>query len=175
MNVKRMLLIASAVSITFVQEQMLIFLPNIQFTVLLIIVFTTVFTFKESVIMILVYVLLDSLYMGAMSPFTMLPLLLGWLMIPVLYHTLLRRTDNEYVLAFFALAFGFMYGWVFIPFNMLQTGIHDPIPYLIADIPFEALMGGCGFLTVMYVYRPLKNVLNQLTNNVDLIPEKTTY
>lgn len=173
MSVKKMLFIAAAVSIIFVQEQMLMFLPNIQFTVLLIILFSSIFTFKESVTMILVYVLLDSLFMGAMSPFTVLPLIIGWMLIPISYHTILRRTENEYILAVFALLFGFVFGWVFIPFNMLQTGISNPIPYLIADIPFEALMAGCGFLTVIYVYKPLKQTLNQLVHGPELMPKKS--
>ncbi len=162
MSVKRMLFIASAVSIIFVQEQALVFLPNIQFTVLLILLFSSVFTWKESVIMILVYVLLDSLYMGAMNPFTIAPLVIGWMLIPISYHTILKRTENEIVLAMFAFVFGFVFGWIFIPFNMIQTGITNPIPYLIADIPFEVIMACCGFLSVAYAYQPLKRALNQI-------------
>lgn len=173
MSVKKMLFIAASVSIIFVQEQLLLFLPNIQFTVLLIILFSSVFTFKESVIMILVYVLLDSLYMGAMSPFTMMPLVIGWMLIPICYNTILKRTENEYVLALFALVFGFVFGWVFIPFNMIQTGIMNPVPYIIADIPFEALMAACGFLTVVYAYKPLKVALNQILYGQDLVPRKS--
>ena len=173
MSVKRMLFIAISVSIIFVQEQLLVFLPNIQFTVLLIILFSSIFTFKESVTMILVYVLLDSLYMGAMSPFTVLPLVIGWMLIPISYNTILRRTENEYILAIFALVFGFVFGWVFIPFNMIQTGISNPLPYLIADIPFEALMAGCGFFTVIYVFKPLKQTLNNIMYGPELVPQKT--
>ena len=168
-----MLMIASSVAIIFVQEQALLFLPNVQFTVLLLILFSSVYTFKESVIMVLVYVLLDSLYMGAMSPFTVIPLLMAWLLIPISYHTVLRKTKNEYILAVFALVFGFIYGWMFIPFHMIQTGITNPIPYLLSDLPFELIMAGTGFMTVIWAYQPLKNILNQLINDKEMVEYNT--
>ncbi len=173
MSVKRMLMIASSVAIIFVQEQALLFLPNVQFTVLLIILFSSVFTLRESVLMILAYVFLDSLYMGALNPFTVVPLIVSWMLIPILYNTVLRRTNNEFVLAIFALLFGFVFGWIFIPFNMIQTGIMNPLPYLIADLPFEAIMAGTGFITVVWAYKPLKVVMNQLVDGVELYQKKT--
>lgn len=167
-----MLMIASAVAIVFVQEQLLVFLPNIQFTVVLLILFSSVFTFKESVMLITAYVLLDSLYMGALSPFTVLPLWIGWMLIPISYHTILRRTKNEYTLAFFALVFGFVFGWVFIPFNMIQTGIMNPMPYLIADLPFEGIMAGTGFLSVIWVFKPLESAFLEITDGMEIYPKK---
>lgn len=173
MSVKRMLMIASSVAIIFVQEQALLFLPNVQFTVLLIILFSSVFTFKESTLMILVYVFLDSLYMGALNPFTVVPLVIAWMLIPIAYNSILRRSNNEFVLAIFALFFGFIFGWVFIPFNMIQTGIMNPLPYLIADLPFEAIMAGTGFLTVVWAYKPLKIVMNQLLYGAEYYTAKS--
>ena len=65
------------------------------------------------------------------------------------------------MLALFALGFGFVYGWVFIPFHMIQTSITNPIPYLLADILFESIMAISGFLTVLWVYKPIYNVFDQ--------------
>lgn len=172
MSVRKMLMIASAVAIIFVQEQALMFIPNVQFTVVLIILFSSVFTLRESITMVLVYVILDSLYMGALSPFTVIPLTIAWMIIPLVYHLVLRKTDNEYTLAVFALLYGFVFGWIFIPFHMIQTGITNPIAYLIADLPFESVMAGTGFLTVIWVYKPLKQVYLHIVNGVEIYPEK---
>ena len=136
METKRLLRVALAIAIIFTQEQLLMFIPNVQLTVLLIILFVSVFSFKESIMMITAYVFLDSLYMGGFNIFYMVPMMLAWYVIPLSYHTILRQTKNELKLAIFALIFGFIYGWMFIPFNMIQTGIPNFIPYLIADLPF---------------------------------------
>ncbi len=155
-------MIALSIAILFTQEQLLVFLPNVQLTVLLIILFVSVFSFKESIIMITSYVLLDSLYMGGFNLFYMVPMMLAWYLIPVSYHTILRKTKSEHKLALFAMVFGFVYGWMFIPFNMLQLGIPNFWPYLIADLPFELIMATTGFITVLWMYKPLYKVLNDL-------------
>ncbi len=171
METKRMLMIALSIAILFTQEQLLMFIPNVQLTVLLIILFVSVFSFKESITMITAYVFLDSLFMGGFNVFYMVPMMLAWYLIPFSYHTFLRRTKNELKLALFALVFGFVYGWMFIPFNMIQTGIPNFIPYLIADIPFELIMAATGFLTVLWIYKPLYKVLTEvvIVNNPQII------
>ena len=155
-----MILLAFAISILFVQEQALMFLPNIQFTVVLLIVYSSVFSKKDMFVLIFVYVFLDSMYYGGLNPFYMIPMLLAWSLIPIVHHTVLQHTKNEYILAIFALVFGFVYGWMFIPFQMIQTSITNPIPYLMADILFEVIMGTTGFLSVLWVYKPLLNLFS---------------
>ena len=162
MSTKRMLLIAMSISIIFVLEQAMLIIPNVQLTVLLIILFSSIFTFKESIIMVLIYVFLDSLYMGTLNPFYIIPLVIGWSFIPIAYNTFLNRTNSELVLSIFALFFGFIYGWVFIPFRMIQYGVDVMWPYLVGDIVFEIVMAVVGFTTVILLFKPLKRVLDQL-------------
>ncbi|MCF7924998.1 MAG: hypothetical protein K9L26_00490 [Candidatus Izimaplasma sp.] len=159
METKKLLMIAFAIAITFTQEQILVFLPNIQFTVLLMFVFASVFTYKEMFIYVLGYVLIDSLYMGGFNLFYMVPMLLSWMTITVIYQVFLKQSDNIYFKASLAFVFGFIYGWMFIPFHMMQTGIDQFLPYLIADLPFELVMASTGFLTVLWGYNPLVRVL----------------
>ena len=161
METKRLLMVALAIAIIFTQEQLLMFIPNVQLTVLLIILFVSVFSFKESIMMITAYVFLDSLYMGGFNVFYMVPLMLAWYLIPISYHTFLRKTTNEMKLALFAFVFGFVYGWMFIPFNMLQTGISF-LPYLVADLLFEVIMAATGLITVLWIYKPLHKVLTEV-------------
>ncbi|MEC9485068.1 MAG: hypothetical protein UMR38_04265 [Candidatus Izemoplasma sp.] len=159
MQTRQLLMIAFAIAITFTQEQVLVFLPNIQFTVLLVFVFASVFSLKEMTIYIIGYVLIDSLYMGGFNLFYMVPLMINWLMIAYIYHALFKDSDNLYLKAILAFAFGFVYGWMFIPFHMLQTGINQFWPYLLADLPYEIIMATTGFLTVLWGYEPLVKVL----------------
>ena len=161
METRRLLMVALSIAIIFTQEQFLMFIPNVQLTVLLIILFVSVFSFKESIMMITAYVFLDSLYMGGFNVFYMVPMMLAWYLIPISYHTILRKTTNEVKLALFAFVFGFVYGWMFIPFNMLQTGVAF-LPYLAADLLFEVIMAATGLLTVLWIYKPLYKVLTEV-------------
>ncbi len=152
------------VTILFVQEQLLTFLPNIQFTVLLLVLYASLFTFRENMALIFVHVLLDNLYMGTFNPFYMTPMFIGWTLIPIAYHTFLKETTSEVKLAIFGLGFGFVYGWVYIPFYMLQTGMTDSqafYAYLIADIPFEIIMAASSFFTILWLYKPLYAILSK--------------
>jgi len=161
MSVKRLLMVALAVPIIIIQEELLLLVPNVQFTVLLIILFSSIFSFRESIIMIVVYVLIDSMYMGALNPFYMIPMILGWSIIPLSIHTYLRGTKSEIKLALFAFGFGFIYGWMFIPFKMVEQGITTVWPYFVADLPFEIIMAVTGFTTVILLFKPLYTVLKQ--------------
>ena len=161
MSVKRMIMIALAVPIIIIQEQLLVMVPNVQFTVVLIILFSSIFSLKESIIMVLVYVLIDSMYMGSLNPLYMTPMVLGWSFIPLSIHTYLRGTKSEMKLAVFALGFGFLYGWIFIPFKIIEQGITTVWPYFVADLPFEIIMAATGFITVILLFKPLYKIIKQ--------------
>lgn len=161
MATRKLLVIAFAIAITFTQEQLLIFLPNIQFTVLLMFVFASVFNYKEMFIYVFVYVLIDSLYMGAFNPFYMTPMLIAWFSISLVYKLFLKDDSSIYKKATVAAVFGFYYGWTFIPFSMMQTGVTNLVPYLVADLPYEIIMAVTGFLTVLWGYDPLVKVVKQ--------------
>ncbi len=173
MTTRRLMMIAVAIAVTFVQEQMFLLLPNIQLTVLLMFVFVSVFTYKESLVYIIGYVLLDNLYMGGFNLFYMIPMLFAWSLIPFAYHTVLRRTTNEMTLAFAAFVFGFVYGWSFLPFNMIQTGIDNMWVYLSADIMWEITMAVTGFVTVNYLFQPLRKTLVRTLESGVLTPAKS--
>ncbi len=173
METKRMLMIAMSISILFVQEQLLAWIPNVQFSVLLIITFSAVFSFKEMVMLITTYVILDNMYMGGLDLFTMVPMYLAWMLIPISYHTILRKTTNETKLAVFAFFFGFIYSWMFIPFNMMRTGIDSFIPYLIADIWFEVVLAVFSSISIIWLFRPVYSTLCMLMGNCSLQPKRT--
>ena len=172
MNVKRIIQIALSVAIIFTLEQALVFLPNVQLTTLLILIFVSVYSFKESVVMISIYVILDTLFFGGFNLFYMVPMLIAWNLIPIAYHTFLQNTNNEIKLGIFVFVFGFVYGWIFIPFNMIYTGIDEFWPYLTADILFEVIMAVTNLLTVLWLYKPMMRIIEHTSlledSNVEL-------
>ena len=157
-SLRRLIFIAMCVTVLVVQKQMLMILPNIQFTVLLLVLFASIFTFRETLAIVFVYVMLDGMLVQ-FNPFYLLPMLIGWSLIPVFYHTVLRCTKHDVTLAVFGFVFSFIYGWVFIPFVMVQIGLDEFWPYLLADLPFEFVMGVSSFLTILWLYNPLYRVL----------------
>ena len=66
-KIKEISLIGILAGILFVLEQALVFLPNIQLTVFLIILFSKKLGFKRSIIIIILYVLLDNLVIGSFN------------------------------------------------------------------------------------------------------------
>ncbi len=164
MKIKDIALLASFVAIVFVQEQALMLLPNIQFTTLLIVLYTKLLSFKKAVAVIIVYVFLDSLLWLGMGIVYVPTLLLGWLLIPVLLHTVFKRLETSLELAIFGLVFGFVYGWIQIPAAVLITNVPF-IPYLVADIPFEAIMAISNFLTILWLYEPLHKRIKMIQSS----------
>ena len=150
---------AMCTTVLFVQEQILMIVPNVQFTTLLIVLYASLFKFRESVAIIVIYIILDNMYMSSFHPLYTPPMFIAWLTIPVVYHTVLRKTKNEISLALFGLFFGFYYGWVFIPFRMIEFGITDFWPYLMLDLPFEIIMAISNFVTILWLFKPLSTTL----------------
>ena len=160
MPLKRLIFMAMCITIVFVQEQILTIIPNVQFTTLLLVLYVSLFKWRESVAMIVIYVILDNLYMNSFNPIYTPAMLIAWLTIPLVYYTVLRATKSEVKLAVFGLLFGIYYGWVFIPFRMFELGITEFWPYLMLDIPFQIIMAASNFITILWLYKPLYSTLS---------------
>jgi len=159
MSVKRLVIISILTAILFVQEQILSFIPNIQLTFLLIILYSKTFDFIESVLMITVHVILDNLLMGSFN-LTVLPFMyIGYLIIPITLKTIFRKVNSSIGLALLSILYSLLYCWVFIIPAILILEI--PFwTYIIQDIPFEILLVTSSFLSVLWLYKPLKRVLD---------------
>ena len=43
----------------------------------------------------------------------------------------------------------------------------DPLAYFVSDIPFELILAGSSFLSILLLYDPLSNVFDKLKINVE--------
>lgn len=158
-------LLAACIAILFVQEQLLTFIPNFQFTTVLIIIYSRVFKFKKTTVIIFSHVLLDNIYMGSIGmPNIVIPMFLAWMIVPICMNTILRKTDNIIILSIFGYLFGHIYGLVYVPFQAWFLNI-DISKYVIADIPFEIIMGISNLLTILWLYAPLRKTIESLYSN----------
>jgi energy-coupling factor transport system substrate-specific component len=167
-KIRNMTLIAICAAILFVQQIALSFLPNIQFTTLLVIIYTKVLGFKKTSMIVVVHVLAIGFFSptGTLNPIYLPAMLIGWLLIPILLSTVFKKMNQAFSLSLFALVFGFVYGWIFIPFSVFFLNVPF-LEYFLMDLPFEIIMAVNNFITVLWLYDILKKVLVQLKQNYD--------
>lgn len=150
-----LIIISMFTAIVFTLEQVLTPLANIQLTVFFFILYTRLLGLKKTMIIVVLHTIADNLYMGTiMNPFIVTPMLIAWSLIPISLTTIFKNFKGVTSLTIFAFLFGFVYGWIFIPFTMYVWDI-EFIPYLIADLPFELAMAISGALSVALLYEPM--------------------
>ena len=161
-TIKDTALIAVCAAILFVQQLALSFLPNIQFTTLLIILYTKVLGFKKTTFTIVIHIIVINILSpyGPLMPMYIPSMFIGWMLIPISLSTFLKKLNSAYALAIFGFFFGFLYGWLFIPVAVFVLGTPFEA-YFMMDLPFELIMALSNFLTVLWLYYPLRNMLSK--------------
>lgn len=156
-----LVLIAIFSAIIFVSEYILQMLPNIQITVFLIILFSKHLGFVRTFFIVLIYVFLDTCFMGGFN-FIYFPFMLfGWLAIPTTLNLCFKKSNDPLVLALLGILFSFIYSWIMIIPGVFVTHINF-IDYLLADIIFEIILAVSSFLTTLWLYKPMSNSLEKL-------------
>ncbi|MBO5415045.1 MAG: hypothetical protein J6A83_00260 [Clostridia bacterium] len=150
-------LLAMLTAILFVQETLLSSIPNIQFSVLLIMVYAATLGIPKAMLVMTVHVLLDNIIWGSLNPLTACPMWLGWFIL-ILIGFALRKTPLPAIVAGSVLG-SIIYCLCFALFNYLFMDINI-IAYLTADIIFEILMCCSSVVTVMFLYRPAEKLIN---------------
>lgn len=147
-------------AVLYVQQLALFFIPNVQFSTLLIMLYAKVFGFKRTTIIIIIHILAINIFspFGPILPVHLASMFVGWFIIPLLLVTIFRKVESTIGLAFLGLLFGSAYGWAFIPATVFILDLPF-LPYLIADIPFQIIMSVANFITILWLYDPLKKVL----------------
>jgi len=155
--IKDTALIAICAAVLLVQQMAFSFLPNVQLTTLLVVIYAKVLGFKRTSLIVIIHVLAYNILspFGAVTPIHLPSMFIGWMLIPISLRTFLKKVESPMGLATFGLIFGFVYGWVYIPAQVFFIG-SPLIPYLMMDIPFEIVMGITNFLTIYWLYLPLK-------------------
>ena len=161
--IKNITLIAIFSAILFVQEQILSFLPNIQFTVLLIVLYSKVFGCGKTLIILLIHVILDNLIMSSFNIMYVPFMYIGWSIIPIIIHFLFKKSENPIILALVGFICSFIYCWIFIIPNVFIFS-YDPLAYFLNDIVWEIILAVFSFLTILWLYKPCSKLLYKLQN-----------
>ena len=158
-------------AIIFVVEQALSFIPNVQLTVFLFVLYTRLIGSKKTLFIVVVHTLLDNIYMGTLIWHLVIPMMMAWSLIPILLGTVFKKVQGVVGLSIFAFGFGFIYGMMFIPFQAYVWG-YDMWLYFMYDLPFEFAMGISGALSVATLYQPVYYYMNYEISNYQLLDTK---
>jgi len=163
---KDITIIAVLAVILFIQEQALSGLPNVQLTVMLIVVYTRSVGMKRTIIIVIIHTILDNLLWG-FDLRHLIPMLIGWTLIPLTLETIFKRIKKPIGLAFLGIAYAFIYSWLMaIPNILIDKSVF--LSYLIADLPFEIILAASSFATTLWLYEPLKKLLFDLDQQYNL-------
>ena len=157
---KDLVLIAFLAVILFLQEEILTFLPNIQLTVFLLVLYAKKLGFKKTTLIICLHVLFDNLVLGSLNPIYMFFMFVGWMLIPILLSTIFKNVEKSLSLAFCGILFALLYSWVYLIPNAFIFQI-DIRTYFIADIPFELLLAASSFLSILWFYTPVAKIFDR--------------
>lgn len=157
-KLKILVLLALLACVLFVQEEALSFLPNIQFTFLLLICYVDCLGFRKTSLIVFVHVLLDNLVMGSLNPIVVIPMLVGYIitiLIKKVYHK-----DNVYIIGLLGSLGAIVYSLSFLIANALFLEI-DIWAYFLADIPFTLILMISTYLSIIWLYKPIIKIINQ--------------
>ena len=157
MNVKKLCYIVVLTTILFVQEEVLTFIPSVQLTFFLIILYGATLGIGYGSIIVVIHVLLDNLYMSSFTIFTIGPMLIGYEITLICGYLL--RNKSEWIIALASALCAIIYTALFIPVNIVIYNV-DPLAYIVADIPFDIVLVCCNFICVILLYKPLRKLVD---------------
>ncbi|MCF7923855.1 MAG: hypothetical protein K9L64_01965 [Candidatus Izimaplasma sp.] len=161
-KIKEITLLAISTAILIIQEFAFSFIPNIQLTTFLIMVYVRVFGLKKTLTIVIIHVIIDNLLFGSIGMLNIvIPMMIAWILIAIIFYFVQKKTNNILVFAIFAYLFGHLYGMIFVPFQAFILQI-DILTYLLIDILWQIVMGIGNLLAVLWLFHPLSNVLNDL-------------
>ncbi len=167
-SIRSITLRAMLLAVLVAQEYILTGIPQVQLTVILILVYAHFLRYRELVPLIAAYVLLDNLLMGSFSLLYTPTMLIIWPLFAVVARSL--RNKPDYANFILAVLFPFVYGWAFIPASILVMHLNTWTKvwtYLMMDIPAELTMAVVSVITFLALYRPLKELLWFLFKRTD--------
>ncbi len=163
MKVRDITLISIFATVLFVQEQVLSLLPNIQLTILLLVVYSKTLGFTKTSIIIVIHTILDNLVMGSFNLLVIPFMLLGWFVIPVLLSSIFKKVNSPTRLAFVGIILSLLYSWILIYPGMILQELSFS-EYLLGDIIFEVVLCASSFITILWLYEPLSSLIKKLEN-----------
>ena len=152
-------MIAMFIAIIFAQEEALTGIPNVQLTVLLLMVYGAVVGPIWGSVIVLAHCLFDNLFMGSLMPSVFLPMAIGWEI--VMLFGWFSKKWPIILKVIMSILGALIYCWLFVLFNWLMIPTIDIYKYMIADIPFEIVLMASSGISVALLYIPIYKIADK--------------
>lgn len=159
MKVKDVALLGILNAILYLVDQVLSFVPFLQLSMLLIILFSRKMGALKTSIIVIIYVILEYIGAGFNLLFFIFSVI-GWLFVPLLTNFLFRKTKSVISIALQGVLFSFLYSWIHIIPSciIIESSIID---YLSMDVFFEISLAISSFVSILLLYKPLEKVIDR--------------
>lgn len=162
LTVRELTILSLSTSLLFVLQAALGFLPNIEITSLLIIIFTLVCRFKTLYI-IYTFALLEGLFYG-FGTWWLMYLYIWTILFAVVY--LLRKNESILLWAIISSLFGFSFGFLCAIPYLFIGGAGAMLTWWIAGIPYDIVHGIGNFFIALLLFKPLYFLIRRTYNNI---------
>ena len=157
---KDLVLISLLSSILILQEQLLSFIPNVQLTFLLIVLYSKKLGIVKSSLIILIYVIIDNLLGGSLSLLFMPFMLMGLLLIPLSLNTIFKKVNSNLSLAILGIMYSFIYSFINIIPGCIMFNLTFK-EYLINDLYWEIILAINSFITILLLYNACSKIFDR--------------
>ena len=158
---KDLVLIALLTSIIFLQEQLLSFIPNVQLTFFLLVLYSKKLGIVKSSLIILIYVIIDNLIGGSFSLLFIPFMLIGLLLIPLSLNTIFKKVESNLSLAILGILYSFIYSFINIIPGCIMFNLTF-IEYLINDLYWEIILAINSFVTILLLYNSCSKIFDNI-------------
>ncbi|MBN2540083.1 MAG: hypothetical protein JXB08_01010 [Bacilli bacterium] len=166
-NIRSITLQAMLLAVLVVQEYILTGIPQVQLTVILILVYARFLSYQKLVPLVVMYVLLDNLLMGSFSLLYTPTMLIIWPLFAIFARML--RDKQDYISLLYAIVFSFVYGWAYLPASIIVMHLDTwtkIYTYFLADLPAELIMAVNTVVTFLVFYKPMNELMTYLFRQV---------
>ena len=157
---KDLVLIALLTSLLFLQEQLLSFIPNVQLTFFLLVLYSKKLGIVKSSLIILIYVIIDNLLSGSLSLLFMPFMLIGLLLIPLSLNTIFKKVNSNLYLAILGIMYSFIYSFINIIPGCIMFNLTFK-EYLINDLYWEIILAINSFITILLLYNACSKIFDR--------------
>lgn len=162
MNViKKLVLLALLAASALVIQIGLAVIPNVELVTLWFLIIALSLSFKDSLIIIFVFSLLEALVWGFGDwVIGYLWIWNVWILIIHFFKPIFKH--NESLWALLAAFYGFMFGALFALQHGLMYGVNLGMLYWVRGIPFDILHAVSNYILVLLLYTPLSKTFTRL-------------
>ena len=160
-TVRKLVLLALFAASALDLQVSLSFLPNVELVTLWFLLLGCVLTFKESLVVVFVFSILEALVWG-FGDWVVAYLWIWslWIFIVQIAKSIIKDKANLWALL--GALYGFAFGFLFSIQHALLYGFNMGVIYWIRGISFDIIHAFSNYSLILILYKPLSNLLSKL-------------